>query len=124
MKNCHICNQLCEDNAELCPICGAYLLDREEKEDKSEENIEPVLIATFSDVVSAEIFRDILTENQIPFSENDENSMRVVFGGSFSSEEIYVDKKDFDKAKELYDEFLASESEISADFDDDFYEEE
>ena len=23
MKNCHVCNQLCDDNAELCPICGA-----------------------------------------------------------------------------------------------------
>ena len=40
MKNCHVCNQLCEDNAELCPICGAMLLDEDVVEESESENSE------------------------------------------------------------------------------------
>ncbi len=91
MKNCHVCNQLCDDNAELCPICGAWLTDNdavvEDAENPVEERkIEPVLLATFEDLVSAEIFKDVLTDNKIPYSDSQEDTMRVVFGGSFASE--------------------------------------
>ena len=120
MKNCHVCNQLCEDDAELCPICGAMLVQEEVIADETEEveverTIEPVLLATFEDLVSAEIFKDVLTDNKIPYSDSEEDTMRVVFGGSFASEELYVDKADFDKAKELYDEFMANEPQFSDD---------
>lgn len=127
MKNCHVCNQLCEDNAELCPICGAMLLDEDVVEESESENseeerkIEPVLLAVFEDLVTAEIFKDVLTDNKIPYSDSQEDTMRVVFGGSFASEEIYVDQSDYDKAKELYDEFMANEPEFS---DDDLFFEE
>ncbi|MBR2448440.1 MAG: DUF2007 domain-containing protein [Clostridia bacterium] len=119
MKNCHVCNQLCEDNAELCPICGAMLVDEDVVEESESENseeerkIEPVLLAVFEDLVTAEIFKDVLTDNKIPYSDSQEDTMRVVFGGSFASEEIYVDQADYDKAKELYDEFMANEPEFS-----------
>ena len=124
MKNCHVCNQLCEDNAELCPICGAMLLDEDVVEESESENseeerkIEPVLLAVFEDLVTAEIFKDVLTDNKIPYSDSQEDTMRVVFGGSFASEEIYVDQADYDKAKEFYDEFMANEPEFS---DDDLF---
>ena len=127
MKNCHVCNQLCEDNAELCSICGAMLLDEDVVEESESENseeerkIEPVLLAVFEDLVTAEIFKDVLTDNKIPYSDSQEDTMRVVFGGSFASEEIYVDQSDYDKAKELYDEFMANEPEFS---DDDLFFEE
>ena len=125
MKNCHVCNQLCADDAEVCVVCGAYL-DIESapvaQEQQETKKIEPVLLATISDVVSAEIFKDILTDNKIPYSDNQDDSMRVVFGGVFAAEEIYVDKVDFDKAQELYHEFLASESD-SLDVFEDFEEE-
>ena len=127
MKNCHVCNQLCEDNAELCPICGAMLLDEDVVEESESENseeerkIEPVLLAVFEDLVTAEIFKDVLTDNKIPYSDSQEDTMRVVFGGSFASEEIYVDQADYDKAKELYDEFMANEPEF---FDEDLFNEE
>mgnify|MGYP003295626376 FL=1 len=126
MKNCHVCNQLCEDNAELCPICGAMLLDEDVVEESESENseeerkIEPVLLAVFEDLVTAEIFKDVLTDNKIPYSDSQEDTMRVVFGGSFASEEIYVDQADYDKAKELYDEFMANEPEF---FDEDLFNE-
>jgi hypothetical protein len=123
MKNCHVCNQLCEDDAELCPICGAMLtqeevIAEETEEVKVERTIEPVLLATFEDLVSAEIFKDVLTDNKIPYSDSEEDTMRVVFGGSFASEEIYVDKVDFDRAKELYEEFMANEPQF---FDEEMF---
>ena len=125
MKNCHVCNQLCDDAAELCPICGALLMDDTVVEDAEnpveERKIEPVLLATFEDLVSAEIFKDVLTDNKIPYSDSEEDTMRVVFGGSFASEEIYVDESDYNEAKELYDEFMANEPEFS---DDDLFFEE
>ena len=127
MKICHVCKCECEDNAELCPVCGAYLTsDTEEIETTEEKIIEnPVLLASIDDVVSAEILRDILNENGIPnsSSETGENSaMRVTFGGGFIAEEIYVDSCDFEKAEKLYREFLESEEEFA--FDDADFEEE
>ena len=62
MKICHVCNAECEDNAELCPICGADLTYKaqEEAEEEKEELVlnNPVLLASLDDVVSAEILKD------------------------------------------------------------------
>ena len=121
MKTCHVCNAVCEDNAELCHVCGADLAAfEEEASEKNMEISEPVLIATISDVVSAEIFMDILTDNDIIFTtgdDDDEGGMRVVFGGGFASTEIYVDESDFETAKQLYEEFLESETEFDGEFE-------
>lgn len=123
MKNCHVCNFECEDNAELCPVCGADLNFQPQEEN---EVIQPVLLGSFDDVVSAEIFKDILIENKIPFSSGEEGeaSIKVLFGGGFVAEDIYVDKSDFDKANELYLEFLNNKPEFEDFFDEDFEEEE
>lgn len=125
MRICHVCKAECEDSAELCPICGAILRDESEEERTEIKN--PTLLASIEDVVSAEIFKDILTDNGILFADDSEeegNSMRVTFGGGFVSQDIYVDEDDFDKAKELYEEFLASEENNEFFFDDEFAEEE
>ena len=123
MKNCHVCNFECEDNAELCPVCGADLSAVSENGAlDSSEGIEPVLLTTFEDVVSAEIFKDVLTDNKIPYS-GSQNAMKVVFGGGFAAEEIYVDKKDYETAQGLLEEFLASEAEFAGDFFDETDEE-
>ncbi len=125
MKNCHVCNFECEDNAELCPICGADLTNQPQEDVSEEIQIEPVFLATIEDVVSAEIFKDILMENKIVFSSSNESdtSMKVVFGGGFAAEEIFVDKKDFEKAQALYNEFLESEPEFDGEFSEEFEEE-
>lgn len=123
MKNCHVCNFECEDTMEVCPICGAMLLNEEKtQETQQEEKLEPVILATFEDVVSAEIFCDVLTDNKIPYSKPEED-IRVVFGGGFAAQEIYVDEKDYDKAKGLLEEFLQSEADFMAQFDEEFEEE-
>lgn len=113
MKNCHVCGFECDNSVELCPLCGADLSGAEETVEETEEAVikNPVLLASFEDVVSAEIFKDILIDNNIIFSSsnNDSGSIRVVFGGGFLSEEIYVEESQFEDAQKLYDEFLNSE---------------
>ena len=78
MKICHVCNFECEENAELCPICGADLTNQPEESEQVEEKvvIEPVLLGTLEDVVSAEIFKDILIDNKIAYSCDDEGGKR------------------------------------------------
>ena len=124
MKICHVCKCECDDSAELCPVCGAYLISAAEVTETEEEKLieNPVLLASIDDIVSAEILRDILNENGIPNSSSENGAMRVTFGGGFVAEEIYVDSCDFEKADELYREFLESEEEFI--FDDADFEEE
>ena len=116
MFKCHVCSFEGEDGATLCPVCGAELLiEPEEATEKEEETIieNPVLAASVEDVVTAEIYRDILSENSIPFTcESDGGSMKIVFGGGFVAEDIYVDESNLEKAQELYEEVLTSEPEF------------
>lgn len=128
MKICHVCNFECEENAELCPICGADLTNQPEESEQVEEKviIEPVLLGTLEDVVSAEIFKDILIDNKIAYSCDDDSDagMKVVFGGGFVTVDIYVDKSQYDEAMVLFEEFMNSETEFDGDFSDDMFEEE
>lgn len=128
MKHCHVCKTECEDSAELCPLCGADLSREIEETEKAEiektEINDPVLLATFEDIVSSEIFRDILTENGILYSCDGEDAMRVTFGGGFVSQDIFVDASDLAQAEQLYNEFLDSEVSFDGEFDEEFFEEE
>ena len=125
MKICHVCKTECEDFFELCPLCGADLMEEESANEQPQEKLieNPVLAATFEDVVSAEIFKDILSDNKVAYASGNEDgeiAIQVRFGGSFVSEDIYVDSSDLERAKELYEEFLNSETEVQFDFEDDF----
>ena len=128
MKICHVCGIECDDNQEVCLVCGADLTAIEENENEEIVVAEPVLVATFEDVVLSEIFKDILTENEIPYSMgSEEGAVRVMFGGGFSTDEIYVDKRDFEKADALYNEFMENPPEFSDEeffIDEEFIEEE
>ena len=134
MKICHVCKAECDDFAEICAICGAFLIQEESEAEETvstavEEDLleDPTLIATVEDVVSAEIFKDILADNEINYysdADMDNGAMQVSFGGGFMAEQIYVSAKDADLAKTLYSEFLKSEEMMQGfDFSDDFDEE-
>ncbi len=129
---CHVCKKECSDDMELCPVCGAELNiaveeGTPEKEIEKETDImeNPTLLASFEDVISAEIFKDILSDNNIPFtsSQMGEATMQVVFGGNFVAEDIYVAEADFEKANELYEDFSNTEIEFDDDFSEDLGEE-
>jgi len=131
MKICHVCKAECEDFAELCPICGADLGDAVEPESVEETDEillkDPVLLVSVEDVVSAEIFKDILKENNIVYTceeKADGGAMQVLFGGGFVACNIYVESADYDIADKLYSEFLENEPEFDGEFIDEEFEEE
>lgn len=134
MKNCHVCGFACDNEAEVCAICGAHLKQFEQyekelkKKELEEKNTvkEPMLAASVENVVIAEIYKDVLRDNNIPFTydENDD-SMQIVFGGGFTAVDIYVKEEDLEKAQSLYDDVVNSQMEFENDeFCEDFEEEE
>ena len=126
MKICHVCGIECDDSQEVCLVCGADLTASDENRERAVS--EPVLVATFEDVVFSEIFKDILSDNGIPYSMgSEEGAVHVTFGGGFAADEIYVEKRDFEKAEALYNEFMENPPEFSDEeffIDEEFIDEE
>ena len=135
MKNCHVCGFECENDAEVCLVCGAELKTFEayEQELKEAEELEakkaaeealivknPVLAASVDNVVAAEIYKDVLRDNNIVFTcDESEDAMQIVFGGGFSAQEIYVNEKDLEIAQQLYETVVNAEMEFgNEDFED------
>ncbi len=124
---CRVCGAECEDTDEMCAVCGAELVVEEtEPEEETAKTVDiiienPVFVASVEDIVTAEIFKDTLKENGIPFSCGEQDaSMRVTFGGGFASEDIYVGEENLEQARSLYEEVLNAEPQ----FDDEFFEDE
>ena len=79
------------------------------------------MLASFEDIVSAEIFKDILKDNGILFTDDsalDDGSMQVVFGGNLVVCKVFVSSNDFEKANELLTEFLESNTQFEDFFDE------
>lgn len=138
MKNCHVCGFECENDAEVCLVCGAELKTFEayEQELKEAEELEakkaaeealivknPVLAASVDNVVAAEIYKDVLRDNNIIFTcDESEDAMQIVFGGGFSAQEIYVNEKDLEIAQQLYETVVNAEMEFGDEDFEDFEE--
>ena len=132
MKNCHVCGFACENEADICPLCGAELKTFEdyEKELQQEKQREaeaaaeealiitnPVLAASVEDVVVAEIYKDVLRDSGIHFTcDESDDGMHIVFGGGFNAQEIYVNESDLEIAQQLYENVVNAQT----DFDDNF----
>ncbi len=126
MKTCHVCLTECPDEAELCPLCGADLTVNTEDEAEEIKMENPVFLTKFEDPINAEIFEDVLSNNNINYfsAENAEGGMQVLFGGSFFAKEIYVDESQLDLANNLLADFLSSVDMSSGEFSDDFQDNE
>lgn len=111
MKTCHVCGYVCEENEELCPKCGAALIDDEAENEKVVEEInKPVLLATVNDPVTAEILGDVLLDNGIAYIFGEQNgAMHIGFGGGFIAIDVYVDEENLDDAQKIYEDVLNSE---------------
>lgn len=125
MKNCHVCGFACENNAENCPLCGAELKTFEAYEQAIKEAEEqaakkaaeeariikkPVLAASVDNVVAAEIYKDVLRDNNINFTcDESDDAMQIVFGGGFSVQEIYVNEGDLEIAQALYENVVSAQ---------------
>ena len=129
MKNCHVCGFACENDADICVLCGAELKTFEdyEKELKATEELEtkkaaeealivkkPVLAASVDNVVAAEIYKDVLRDNGIVFTcDEREDAMQIVFGGGFSAQEIYVNESDLEIAQQLYENVVNAQMDFA-----------
>ena len=126
MKLCKVCGAECEDNADLCLVCGAEFLEGEEVIECVEDPTiikNPVLAASVEDIITTEIYCDVLADNDIPYSfdeENSETGIKVLIGGSFAATNIYVDESNLEKAEALYEEVLNSSTEFDGSFEEDF----
>lgn len=130
MKTCHVCGFACDNDAEICALCGAELKTFEmyEQELKEAEEREaqkaakealivkkPVLAASVDNVVAAEIYKDVLRDNGIVFTcDESDDAMQIVFGGGFNAQEIYVNEQDLEIAQQLYENVVNAQM----DFDD------
>ena len=134
MKNCHVCGYECENDAEVCLLCGAelktfeaYEQELKEAEKKAAEEAmiikKPVLAASVDNVVAAEIYKDVLRDNGIIFTcDESEDAMQIVFGGGFTAQEIYVNECDLEIAQQLYENVVNAEVEFGDDLFEDFEE--
>ena len=134
MKNCHVCGFACDNDAEICALCGAELKTFEayEQELKEAEELaakkaaeealiikKPVLAASVDNIVAAEIYKDVLRDNGINFTcDESEDAMQIVFGGGFNVQEIYVNESDLEIAQQLYENVVTAQM----DFDDSDFE--
>ena len=134
MKNCHVCGAVCDNDAEICLLCGAELKTFEAYEQEIREAEElaakkaaeealivknPVLAASVDNIVAAEIYKDVLRDNGIVFTcDETEEAMQIVFGGGFTAQEIYVNESDLEIAQQLYENVVNAQM----DFDDSDFE--
>ena len=136
MKTCHVCGFACENDAEICALCGAELKTfemyeqeiKEAEERKAKEAAEealiikkPVLAASVDNVVAAEIYKDVLRDNGIVFTcDESDDAMQIVFGGGFSAVEIYVNEEDLEIAQQLYESVVNAQMDFGDEEFDDF----
>ena len=98
---------------------------KRKKEEKKDEN-EPVVAAIIKNPVSSAVYQDMLKENGIPFvcrQEGAGGSVKLLLGGGIVPDYILVSAKNYERARELYEVYLLTESEALPE-DGDFSEEE
>ena len=126
MKKCHVCGFESENDSAVCSACGAELETFQEYMEKLEKLLaqekatvsKPVLVAAVDNVVTAEIYKDVLKDNGIPFTCDEQDTMHLVFGGGFVAVEIYVKEEDLDRARELYEDVLKANEDFFAEDED------
>lgn len=77
---------------------------------------EPVFVVGISNTVLCEIYKDLLKENNIPFICRQNGAggyIKVLTGGFLVTDNIYVRREHYDKAKELYDNYIDTTTEFS-----------
>lgn len=91
MKQCPECKSEFEEDPVKCPYCSS---------------MEPILLMESADQISIDLVCNMLKENGIPFYIIDKGTRsynRITLGSSVFAAGIYVEKMNFDKARELAD---------------------
>ena len=82
---------------------------------KNSDTSMPVLAAAIANTVSSEIYQDLLKENNIPFVCRQQGAggyLKILTGGLLVTDSIYVNPRDYDRARELYENYIDIEEEI------------
>jgi hypothetical protein len=123
MMWCPECERELKSDHAKCPFCDSILTTIPQARKLSDQDfdhdemnytdfdsglqtksIEPHLLMESADQVSIDLVCNMLTENSIPFYVIDKGARginKITIGGSVFAAEVYVDKTDFEKAKEL-----------------------
>ena len=93
------------------------------KKAKENEDSQPVQVAAIPNTVLSEIYQDMLRENEIPFICRQQGAggyLKILTGGLLVVDSIYVNERDYEKARELYEIYVEAEnySEVLADEED------
>lgn len=84
-------------------------------EKKEKDKSKPVLAAVIQNTVSSEIYQDMLRENGIPFICRQQGAggyIKILTGGLFIADSIYVNADDLDRAKELYETYIETDGSV------------
>ena len=118
MSWCSNCKAEYKEGITTCPDCGDLLIDHEPKEKASIDKMvamEPMLLFSISNQTEESMIVSLLEDANIPVLVKNRGIggyMKIYMGYSVYGSEIYVDKNDFQKAKELIDaNFVESNSE-------------
>ncbi len=92
-----------------------FLKNMFKKSPKNTDN-EPVFVVGISNTVLCEIYMDLLKENNIPYICRQNGAggyIKVLTGGFLVTDNIYVKKENYNKARELYDNYIDGKAELS-----------
>ena len=83
---------------------------------EKKEDTQPVLAAVIQNTVSSEIYQDMLKENGIPFVCRQQGAggyIKILTGGLFIADSIYVNERDLERAKELYENYIETDESVT-----------
>ncbi len=76
---------------------------------------DPTFVVGIPNTVLCEVYMDLLKENNIPFICRQDGAggyIKVLTGGFLVTDNIYVRKEHYSKAKELYDNYIDGKAEL------------
>ena len=115
---CPNCKTEYRDGFSICADCGTTLVEKLPEEETIitdygfdfNKIIEPCFLISVSNEIKCKLIENLLSDANIPCFSKDNGCgtyLRVYFGNSIYGTNIYVDKCDFDKAKEIIDVYVS-----------------
>lgn len=123
MPWCPNCKEEYRDGFLKCSQCGATLVNKLPQVDSNQSDntsdqrkidlnvpIDPCLLISVTDEIQAKLIEGVLLDSNIPFYIKDRECggfLKVYMGFSVFGTDIYVEKNNYDKAKEIIDACFA-----------------
>ncbi len=82
---------------------------------QNKKSNEPVFVVGIPNTVLSEVYQDLLKENNIPFicrQEGPGGYIKIITGGFLVTDNIFVKEEDYEKALELYENYIDGKAEL------------